>query len=86
MSILQDLYDSEINVSISTMWDGGYDLKLGDEMNGFDAEGNVDRWGDVEPWFRENAIRCYPDSLFARMYRDGLTTWRTYHERVPADG
>jgi len=36
---LQALYDSEINFSISTEWDAGYHWKLGDEMNGFVAEG-----------------------------------------------
>lgn len=36
--VMQRLYDSEINVSISSMWDGGWDVKLGDEMNGFVAE------------------------------------------------
>lgn len=71
MSILQDLYHSEINFHVSTFWDGGFDVKLGDPMNGFVAETNVRRWGEVEPWLRDKAIEHYPDSLFARMYRDG---------------
>jgi len=64
------------------MWDGGYDLALGDEMNGFDATGAVHRWGQVEGWFIEAAIEHYPDSMFARMYRDGLSTWRAYAGRT----
>ena len=78
MSVLQDIYDSEINVEISTFWDDGYTVKLGDHINGYKAEGSFDRWGQVEPWLTEKVIEHYPDSLFAKMYRDGLHTWRTY--------
>lgn len=77
MSVLQDLYDSEINVSISTFWDGGYQVKLGDDMNGFKASWTIERWGQVEPWLIEQAIEHYPSSMFAKIYRDGLHTWRT---------
>ena len=38
---LQKIYDSEINSSISWMWDAGFDLKLGDEFGGFVEEGQV---------------------------------------------
>ena len=38
-----------------TFWDNGYDVKLGDYMNGFKAEINLDRWGQIEPWLIENA-------------------------------
>jgi len=38
---LQKIYDSEINVSISWLWDGGITVRLGDQMNGFEAEENV---------------------------------------------
>jgi hypothetical protein len=31
--ILDDLYESEINASISCLWDGGIDVMLGDELN-----------------------------------------------------
>lgn len=75
MSIMQDLYHSEINASISWLWDGGFDVKLGDEMNGFVAEGSVRYWGQVEPWLRDKAIEHFPESLFARMYRDGVSAY-----------
>jgi hypothetical protein len=39
MSIMQRLYDSEINATMSSFWDDGFYVKLGDEMNGFRAEG-----------------------------------------------
>jgi hypothetical protein len=77
MSVMQDLYHSEINVSISTFWDGGYDVKLGDESNGFKAEANLDLWGQVGPWLIDAAIKHYPKSLFAKMYRDNKHAYLT---------
>jgi hypothetical protein len=38
-AILNDLYASEINASILWLWDGGIDVKLGDALSGYDAEG-----------------------------------------------
>src|SRR5258706_6853570 len=35
---LQRIYDSEINVRIGWLWDGGSDVRLGDGMDGFLAE------------------------------------------------
>jgi hypothetical protein len=34
-------YDSAINALISWLWDGGIDVKVGDELNGYEAEGKV---------------------------------------------
>ena len=31
---LQKIYDSEINVEISWLWDGGIEVRLGDHLNG----------------------------------------------------
>lgn len=87
MSILQDIYDSEINFRISTLWDGGFDIELGDEMNGFVASTSVNRWGEVEPWLMKAVIEHQPDSLFARMYRDGKSAWlatKEYREAAVA--
>lgn len=75
MSAFQDLYHSEINFSISTFWDGGFDIELGDAMNGVKATGNVNRWGEVEGWIIKATIEHFPDSLFAKMYRDGKHAW-----------
>lgn len=77
MSVFQDLYHSEINFAVSTFWDGGFDVKLGDASNGFVAEGNFDRFGQIEPWLTKMAIEHYPKSLFAQMYRDGKHVWLT---------
>jgi hypothetical protein len=73
MSVFQELYDSEINFSISTFWDGGFDVKLGDEMNGFRAETSVWTWAEVETWLREKAIEHFPQSGFAEAARNPTT-------------
>lgn len=39
--VLARLYRSEINCSISTLWDGGWDVKLGAGQNGWKAETTV---------------------------------------------
>jgi len=68
--ILQDLYDSEINFSIATFWDNGFEVKLGDDMNGFVASGNAAQFSNAVEWLMVRAIEKYPNSLFAKTYRD----------------
>jgi len=63
---MQRLYDSEINVAVSSFWDDGFYVKLGDEMNGYRAEGRCQTWADVEEWLEGMARIHYPDSAFAR--------------------
>jgi hypothetical protein len=48
--ILGSLCASEINASISWLWDGGIDLKLGDALNGYRAEGKVGTFGAAAEW------------------------------------
>jgi hypothetical protein len=38
---LQRIYDSEINIRIDWLWDGGIDVYLGDVANGYVAYENV---------------------------------------------
>jgi hypothetical protein len=66
--ILSDLYASEINASISWLWDGGIDVQLGDELNGYKAEGKVSTFAEATAWLRDEACKHYPDSGFARKY------------------
>src|SRR5271156_5280053 len=61
---LQKIYDSEINLSISWMWDAGFDLKLGDEFGGFVEEGQVRGVADILPWFQEAIAKHYPTSQY----------------------
>jgi hypothetical protein len=67
--ILQDLYDSEINFSITTLWDGGMEFKLGDMMNGFDTPMNaIYNFDEGVEYLKGRAISEYPDSTFTRNY------------------
>lgn len=38
---LKKIYDSEINIRITSMWDGGYSVSIGDTLNGFIPEEEV---------------------------------------------
>jgi hypothetical protein len=51
--LLQALYDSEINASISWLWDGGIEVALGDELNGYEAEGQVSTVAEAAVWLRD---------------------------------
>lgn len=66
MSVLQALYDSEINFSISTFWDGGFDVKLGDEVSGIKAIANCGSMEAADQWLKDKAIELYPESDFAK--------------------
>jgi hypothetical protein len=66
MSILQRLYDSEINFEVSAFYDAGFDVRLGDPLNGFLAEGKVETWAAAEAWLRDQALAHFPDSKFAQ--------------------
>jgi hypothetical protein len=68
MSLIQDLHDSEINCATQTFFDGVFQAKLGDPLNGFSAEANLDSWEELENWLRKTAIEKYPDSEFAKKY------------------
>lgn len=68
LDVFQELYDSEINFSVKCFWDGGFDVRLGDDMNGTRAETNVRTWAEVNRWLRTEAVRAYPGSQFAQRY------------------
>jgi hypothetical protein len=67
-AILDDLYASDINASISWVWDGGIAVELGDPLNGYEAEGKVSTVGEAALWLRDQACTHYPDSEFAQKY------------------
>lgn len=59
------LCQSEINFSLSSFWDGGWTVKLGDEMNGFREEASIQDYWDALKWLDEKAREHYPESLYA---------------------
>lgn len=66
MNVLQALYNSEINFELSTFWDGGFEWKLGDAVNGFKESGTAETLIGAEVALAEAALRHYPDSIFAK--------------------
>ena len=63
---LQKMYDSEINVDISWFWDSGIDVKLGDQMNGYDAEAELKTIAEIIPWLQAQIAKHYPLSTYHR--------------------
>jgi hypothetical protein len=63
---LQKIYDSEINIEVSWLWDGGIEVRLGDRLNGFLAEANVPSAADIAPWLQEAVAHFYPESTYAQ--------------------
>jgi len=71
--ILISLYASGINISISWIWDGDIDVKLGDPVNGYRAEGKVGTVTEIADWLRDQAVRHYPEQRFRKAVRGALT-------------
>jgi hypothetical protein len=80
-SVLQRLYDSEINFKIETFWDGGFDWWLGDALNRYQEKGNAKTYSDAVAALLSAAIHHYPDSTFVanidRSLLNGPTEART---------
>jgi hypothetical protein len=72
MDILQQLYDSEINFSLSCFWDGGFDTVLGDRINGIKSEITADTIAEALEWLKQKAIEFYPYSEFAEAMQGDL--------------
>jgi len=53
--IFENLYKCEINWSIKTFWDNGYEVVLGDEMNGIIDQTNVDTMMNAAIWLDNKA-------------------------------
>ena len=67
-SVLQGLYDSQLNCTISSAADFGWSVKLGDATGGWKAEGMFMNILDAARFLREQAIKQYPHSVFATMF------------------
>jgi hypothetical protein len=51
---------------VSGFYDAGFDVRLGDALNGFLAHGKVETWAEAEAWLRDQALAHFPDSKFAQ--------------------
>ncbi|HYD73167.1 MAG TPA: hypothetical protein VEF55_08515 [Candidatus Binatia bacterium] len=83
LKTLGELYDSEINAGVSSFWDDGFIVWLGDGLNGRRVERRFYRrnerdadafktwpslWTAAAEWLHEQAIRLYPRSEYAKHY------------------
>jgi hypothetical protein len=64
--IFEGLYDSEINFEVSGFYDAGFDVRLGNHLNGFLVKGKVETWAEAETWLRDQALTHFPNSKFAQ--------------------
>jgi hypothetical protein len=62
---LQRIYDSEINMQIGWLWDGGVEVRLGDDMNGYETAVTLESVSEALPWLQEAIAHFYPDSTYA---------------------
>lgn len=60
---LKEIYDSETNFELSCFWDAGWYWKLGDELNGFRAEGVADTLEDAVVELLAALSSITPDQL-----------------------
>lgn len=66
---LQKLIDSEINLSLTASWNGGFSWQIGDFKNGNTARGNAATLLDAIKGISESAVDEYPDSNFAKWHK-----------------
>lgn len=67
-NILQDIYDSEINITISWFWDMGINVDIGDAINGIKDENNFDTIIEAMGWLCQRLAELYPESDFAQKW------------------
>lgn len=68
LQIVADMHDSEISAEIAWLYDGVWAAKLGDPINGYLAEATASSLAEAAIWLRTEAVRRYPDSVFAKRY------------------
>lgn len=72
--MLDELYASEINISISWCWDGGIDASLIDGLGTPLLEsGSCPNVVSAVTWLCREAVRIYPESEFANKYSERLS-------------
>jgi hypothetical protein len=68
-AIIDALYESEINCSVETFWDGGLTVKLGDDVNGFVAETECKTSFEAAQFLDRSAREHFPTSSYAQKHR-----------------
>lgn len=66
---MEALYHSEINCGISSFWDDGFKIWLGDHINGetdYSSFGADELDTEASRWLHEVALKRYPQSDYAK--------------------
>ena len=63
---LEKVYDSEINYSIEVFWDGGFFVRIGDDMNGYVDEEIFKSLREGIKWLLKRVKELYPNSKYAK--------------------
>lgn len=66
-TIISRLYDSEINCGLSSFWDSGWVVWIGDDLNGRKAEEHFfpEQFHEIAGWLHQEAVHAYPQSDYA---------------------
>lgn len=64
--VLQEAYNSEINIEISCFWDGGWTVSLGDHINGYKETDIMLKANEIADTIHRMILRHYPDSDYAK--------------------
>lgn len=72
--LLQDIYNSEINIRIEWFWDWGFDLYIWDEMNWYKETPMKDNnhfstLDELCNYLKVRLCELYPNSSFAKKYK-----------------
>lgn len=78
VSVLSGIYASEIDVTLRSRWDLGWQLQLEIE-DGQVARGMVSSIDEAAAWFHEQILHHFPDSVYAQTSRGEI------REALPTD-
>lgn len=69
VSVLRQIYQSEIDVTVRSRWNIGWQVEI---ENGQVARTMVQSLDDAAPWLHEQMMIHFPDSSYARRARGEL--------------
>lgn len=73
IDVMEALYSSEINCGMQSFWDGGFDVWIGDEVNGKREVSSgyySGMFSEAMNWLHDAALRHYPNSVYAILHKD----------------